>query len=128
MLFPLIVFVGAGLGGVLRYGVNLGALRLLGEAFPFGTFVINVAGSFVMGLIAAAAMAGLGIFGQPEWRLFLMTGVLGGFTTFSAFSLDAAYLWEQDEIGLAALYVGGSVAVSLAAVFAGLWLVRSLSG
>lgn len=128
MFFALIVFVGAGCGGVLRYGTNLAAIRLLGEAFPFGTFLINVAGSFVMGLIAAAAVARIGFFGQPEWRLFLTTGVLGGFTTFSAFSLDAAYLWDRDEFGLAILYVGGSVAVSLAAVSAGLWLVRNLPG
>lgn len=128
MFFALIVFVGAGCGGVLRYGTNLAAIRLLGEAFPFGTFLINVAGSFVMGLVAAAALARIGLFGQPEWRLFLMTGVLGGFTTFSAFSLDTAYLWERDEFGLAILYVGGSVAVSLAAVSAGLWLVRNLPG
>lgn len=79
MFFALIVFVGAGCGGVLRYGTNLAAIRLLGEAFPFGTFLINVAGSFVMGLVAAAALARIGLFGQPGGRLFLMTGVLGGF-------------------------------------------------
>lgn len=128
MPFPLIVFLGAGIGGTLRYGVNLLAIRLLGEAFPFGTFAINVAGSFVMGCVAAAFIARIGIFGDPAWRLFLTTGVLGGFTTFSAFSLDAAYLWERDAYGAAIFYVGGSVAVSLAAVFAGLWLVRGLAG
>ena len=128
MLFSLIVFAGAGIGGVLRYLLNLAAVRLLGEAFPFGTFLINVTGSFVIGIVAAAFVAKIGIFGQPAWRLFLTTGVLGGFTTFSAFALDTAYLWERDDWGLAMLYVGGSVAVSLAAVFAGLWLVRGLAG
>jgi CrcB protein len=128
MLFAAIVFIGAGIGGVIRYGVSLAAIRLLGEAFPFGTFAINVVGSFVMGAVAAAFIAKIGFFGVPAWRLFLTTGVLGGFTTFSAFSLDAAYLWERDEFLLMALYVGGSVLVSLIAVFAGLFLVRSLAG
>jgi fluoride exporter len=128
MFFPLYVFLGAGIGGVLRYTVNLAALRFLGENFPFGTLTVNIVGSFIMGALSAAALAKIGILASAEWRVFLMTGVLGGFTTFSTFSLDVAYLWERDAIGLTILYLGGSVVVSIAAVSAGLWLVRSLVG
>ena len=83
-----IVFLGGGLGAALRHGVNLGVARLLGNGFPYATFFINVTGSFVMGLMAAwFAFKG----GAPQhWRLFLTTGMLGGYTTFSTFSLDAA--------------------------------------
>jgi CrcB protein len=87
--------------------------------------LINITGSFVMGLVAAY-FAFRGDAGQ-HWRLFLTTGVLGGYTTFSAFSLDVALLYERGEVGLAALYVLVSVAVSIAALFAGLALVRSFT-
>ena len=120
----LIVFVGSGLGGMLRYGVNLLAGALLGMNFPWGTAFVNVAGSFIMGLVAGVlAMKGGGWDG---WRLFLATGILGGFTTFSSFSLDAAALWERGATAAAGVYVLGSVAISLAAIFAGLWLTRTL--
>lgn len=128
MLYALIVFLGAGVGGVLRYGVNLAAMRFLGDSFPFGTLAVNVIGSFAMGVLAASFFARLGPFVAPEWRLFLMTGLLGGFTTFSAFSLDTVYLWERDAFGMAAIYVGSSLALSIAALAAGLWLVRGLAG
>ncbi len=97
-----------------------------GTAFPWGTFIVNVVGSLVMGLMVAwfAFRADAGI--SQHARLFLTTGLLGGFTTFSAFSLDAALLWERNAPGLAAAYVLGTVIVSIAALFAGLWLVRSL--
>jgi CrcB protein len=121
----LIVFLGGGLGAALRHGVNLAAARLLGTAFPYGTMTVNVVGSLAMGLLAAwFAFRGGGA--QP-WRLFLTTGLLGGFTTFSTFSLDVALLYERDAYGLAAFYVLVSVALSLAGLFAGLALVRSLS-
>ena len=89
----LIVFLGAGIGGALRHGVNVGAARLFGYGFPLGTLIVNIAGSFAMGLLAGyfAARPHLG----QHARLFLTTGVLGGFTTFSAFSLDAALLIER---------------------------------
>lgn len=125
MMSYLIVFLGAGIGGTMRHGVNLAVTRAFGTHFPLGIMVINVAGCLAMGLIAGW-FALRGQAGQ-EWRLFLTTGILGGFTTFSAFSLDAAVLWERGELGLAALYVGGSVALSLAAVFAGLWVMRQVS-
>jgi CrcB protein len=118
----LIVFLGAGIGGAGRHGVNVLSARLFGTGFPAGTLVINVLGCLVMGLIAGA-FAFRGHLPQ-ELRLFLTTGILGGFTTFSAFSLDAALLWERGEVGLAALYVGASVILSLVAVAAGLALSR----
>ncbi len=121
----LVVFLGAGLGGALRHGVNVAAARMLGTWFPFGTLAVNIIGSFVMGLLVAwFAFRG----DAPQaWRLFLTTGILGGFTTFSAFSLDAALLYERDWIGGALLYVVASVAVSIACLFLGLWLIRVTS-
>lgn len=95
----LIVFIGAGLGGMLRHGVNVIAARLLGLGFPFGTLFVNVAGGLLMGVLAEWLLI-KGIGNQPL-RLFLTTGVLGGFTTFSAFSLDAAVLFS-----VAALFFG----------------------
>ncbi len=120
----LIVFIGAGMGGALRHGVNLAAFRLLGGGFGYGTLAVNVVGSFALGILAAY-LAFKGEAAEP-WRLFLATGVLGGFTTFSAFSLDTALLFERGEPGLTALYIGVSVVGSIAALFAGLWVVRQL--
>jgi fluoride exporter len=121
----LLVFFGGGLGATLRHVVNLVCARSLGSGFPWSTFIINITGSLVMGLIAGY-LAFKGEASQP-WRLFLMTGILGGYTTFSAFSLDTAVLYERGELGLAALYVLGSVVLSIAGLFAGLALVRHLS-
>jgi CrcB protein len=119
----LIVFLGAGIGGALRHGVNLGAARLLGFGFPFGTLIVNVVGSFAIGLLAGYFAFRPGI--DQHTRLFLTTGILGGFTTFSAFSLDAALLIERHAYAMAAAYVAGSVAASVAALFFGLALFRS---
>jgi fluoride exporter len=121
----LLVFIGGGLGSSLRHTVNVLCTRLLGTSFPYHTFIINITGSIVMGLIAGY-LAFKGEASQP-WRLFLMTGILGGYTTFSAFSLDAALLYERGEIGLALFYVLGSVVFSIAGLFAGLALVRHLA-
>jgi CrcB protein len=121
----LLVFVGGGLGAALRHGVNILASRLLGTAFPYATIIENVSGSLVMGLLAGY-FAFKGDASQPM-RLFLATGVLGGYTTFSAFSLDTALLWERGEVALAAVYVIGSVALSIAGLVAGIALVRHLS-
>ena len=118
----LIVFAGAGIGGALRHGVNVAADRL-GYQFPFSTLLVNVLGSFLMGLLAGYFAYRTGI-GQ-HWRLFLTTGILGGFTTFSAFSLDAALLIERHSYGMAAAYVLGSVAASVFALFLGLSLFRA---
>lgn len=120
-----LVFVGGGLGAVLRYGMSIGVTRLAGTGFPFATLSINVFGSFLMGLVVAwFAFRGEG--GQ-EWRLFLTTGVLGGYTTFSAFSLETMLLYERGDTMLAALYVVLSVVVSVLALAAGLAVVRSLT-
>lgn len=120
----LYVFLGAGLGGVARYGVHVAAATWLGLGFPYGTLAVNVVGSFFMGLFAVLIAARLG--DMPEARLFLMTGVLGGFTTFSAFSLDAYGLWARGEAGLAVLYVVASVGLSIGALIAGLALARAV--
>ena len=121
----LIVFLGGGVGAAIRHGMNIGVARVLGTAFPYGTLIINITGSFVMGLIAGYfALKGDA---SQHWRLFLTTGILGGYTTFSAFSLDTALLYERGEIGLSALYVATSVAVSIAGLFAGLAIVRSFA-
>ena len=126
----LIVFIGAGIGGALRHGVNGLALRLAGPDFPYATMCINVVGCFVMGLIAGyfAFRGGTGIFGQmsQHWRLFLTTGILGGFTTFSAFSLDFAMLWQRGAMGPAAIYLLVSVVGSLVAVFVALAVARAV--
>ena len=120
----LIVALGSALGGALRHAVNVGCARLLGIGWPYGTFAVNVVGSFAIGAIAAYfALRGHG--GQA-WLLFLTTGVLGGFTTFSAFSLDVVLLYERGRLDLAALYLVGSVGASVAALLLALALVRRL--
>lgn len=123
----LLVFLGAGIGGAARHAVNLGCARSCGDAFPWGTLTVNVVGSFAMGLIAGwfAFKAGEGW--SQHARLFLTTGVLGGFTTFSAFSLDAMLLWERGEALAAAAYVGASVALSILALAGALAILRSLT-
>jgi CrcB protein len=121
----LIVFLGGGLGAAMRHGVNLLMARWLGTHFPYATLTENVTGSLVMGLLAGY-FAFVGEVPQ-HWRLFLTTGILGGYTTFSAFSLDTALLYERGELGLAALYVLLSVAVSIGGLFAGLAVVRHFS-
>lgn len=115
-----LVFLGGGLGSVGRWLVGLGAMRLMGTGFPWGTLAVNLIGGLVMGVLARVLVF-LPSSGHDA-RVFLMTGVLGGFTTFSAFSLDTANLWLRGEAGAAALYVGLSVAGSLGAVAVGLWL------
>lgn len=121
-------FLWVGLGGALgamgRYGVGLAAGRLLGLAFPWGTLVVNVAGSLLMG-IAAIWIARHVAASEPA-RLFLMTGVLGGFTTFSAFSLDVFSLWERGEGALAIGYGAASVGLSVLALVIGIALGRWL--
>lgn len=119
----LIVFLGAGIGGALRHAVNVAAVRVAGYGFPFGTLTVNIAGSLAMGLLAGYFAYRTGI--NQHLRLFLTTGILGGFTTFSAFSLDAALLIERHNYGAAAGYIVGSVALSLVAVFVGIALFRT---
>jgi CrcB protein len=127
MLPVCLVFVGAGFGGVLRHGVNLGAARLFGTNFPWGTLTVNVVGSLIMGLLAGYFAFRDGAHWTQHARLFLTTGVLGGFTTFSTFSLDVVLLLERGETGSATFYALSSLIVSVLALFAGLLLVRTLA-
>ena len=117
-----IVFLGAGLGGTLRHAVNVIVPRLLGSNYPYSTILVNAGGSFIMGLMAGW-FAYKGDSSQA-WRLFLATGLLGGFTTFSTFSLDAALLWERGETWNVALYVLSSVTLSLGGIIGGLGVMR----
>jgi len=119
-----LVFIGGGLGAAARHLVNLLAARLLGISFPWGTLAVNVVGSFAMGVLVAWLAAKYEGGGQGL-RLFLATGVLGGFTTFSSFSLDAISLWERGAHGTAAAYVIASLVLSLAGLVAGLALIRA---
>lgn len=116
------IFIGAGLGGVARHYFNALAVGLFGTAFPWGIFAINVIGSVAMGVIVEwLALSG----GAPQGlRLFLTTGILGGFTTFSTFSLDAALLYERGQLGLALVYVVASVVVAIGGLFLGIYAVR----
>jgi fluoride exporter len=121
----LIVFLGGGLGASLRHGVNLLTARLFpGLGFPLATLVINVTGSMVMGvLVAIFAFKGGG---TQHWRLFLTTGILGGYTTFSTFSLDVALLYERGDLMQAALYVLGSVALSILGILLAMAITRQV--
>lgn len=117
-----LVFLGAGLGGLARHGVNCLALRM-GSSFPWGTMAINVSGSVLMGLVVGwFAARGDG----AAARLFVATGMLGGYTTFSTFSLEAFMLIERGEWIGALGYVAGSVALGIGGLFLGLYLMRQL--
>jgi fluoride exporter len=116
------VALGGAIGASLRYLTNVGAMRMFGPGFPIGTVIVNIAGSFVMGLLVVT----LAKKGGNHLAPLLMTGILGGFTTFSAFSLDALTLWERGQQGLAFGYVAASVLFSLAAIAAGLFVARNL--
>jgi fluoride exporter len=121
----LVVALGSGIGGALRHAINVGASRFLGSSWPYGTFTVNLVGSFAIGLVAGYfALRG---HASQGWLLFLTTGILGGFTTFSAFSLDVALLYERGRLDLAGVYAVGSVLLSVAALFLAMALVRRLS-
>lgn len=119
----LIVFAGAGIGGALRHAANVAAFRLLGAGLPAATLFVNVAGSLAMGVLAGYFASRTGI--SQHVRLFLTTGVVGGFTTFSAFSLDTALLIQRHSYWTAAAYALASVLCSVAALFVGLSLYRA---
>lgn len=122
----LIVFLGAGLGGALRHGINLIVARGLPNSIGVSTFIVNVVGCFLMGVLIE--MFALKAGASQTARLFLATGVLGGFTTFSSFSLETLLLYERGAVGWAVLNIFASVVVSLTALAAGLLLVRQASG
>ena len=121
----LAVFLGGGIGAALRHGVNRASLAYLGPAFPYGTLFVNVAGGVLMGVLAELFLV-KGGGGSQEWRLFLTTGLLGGFTTFSAFSLDAALMWQRGDYTSLGTYVVGSVFFSIAGLFFGMAATRAL--
>jgi CrcB protein len=118
------VGVGGGLGALIRYFMAGAVQPSWWPGFPFGIFVVNITGGLVMGLITE--LAALKIQMTPEMRAFLTTGILGGYTTFSTFSLDSALLMERGAYMQAAAYIVGSVAFSIVALFAGLWIVRAI--
>jgi fluoride exporter len=121
-----LVFVGGGVGSMLRHASNQISLSLLGPDFPYGTMFVNITGSFLMGLLAGwFALRGTG--GQMV-PLFLTTGILGGFTTFSTFTLDVAVLWERGQVAAATAYVAGSLVTATIGIFSGLALTRVLLG
>jgi fluoride exporter len=117
------VALGGAIGAALRFLTNVGAKQIFGQGYPYGTLIVNIVGSFFMGVLVVV----LARKGGNDFAPFLMTGVLGGFTTFSAFSLDALTLWERGESMSAFVYVAASVLLSLAAIVAGLALARSLA-
>ena len=121
-----LVALGGAIGAGCRHLVNLGSLRLFGPTYPVGTLTVNVVGGLLMGLLAGYfALRYTG--GGQELRLFLATGVLGGFTTFSAFSLDALLLWERGDVVAAVVYVLLSVVLSIGALAAGLFIMRAVA-
>ncbi len=124
MRLLILATLGGALGSGTRHLVNIGITRALGPAYPWATLTVNVVGSFLMGFLVDMIMRRFG--GSPEMRTFLATGILGGFTTFSAFSLDISNLLGRGEAATALGYVVASVAISLLALYAGLALSRAL--
>ncbi|MBN9242825.1 MAG: fluoride efflux transporter CrcB [Mesorhizobium sp.] len=120
-----LVIVGGGIGAGIRHLLNMGAMRLFGSGYPWGTMIINITGSFVMGAFIELLARRFGA--SNELRLFVATGILGGYTTFSSFSLDFATLWERGALGPALAYVLVSVIGGILALFAAFWLVRNLA-
>ncbi len=120
------VALGGAIGASARYLSGAAILRAFGSGFPYGTMFVNIVGSFLMGLLAIWLMERMdGSFSR--YAPFLMTGVLGGFTTFSAYSLDALYLMERGRYMSASIYMGGSVVLAIAALFLGMTLARAIS-
>ena len=108
LINSLLIFIGCGIGGLLRYFVFLGSDSLFGKSFPYGTLIVNVTGSFVIGLLFIVILERFSRF-VPQLRAFLLIGLIGGYTTFSSFSLEVVSLLEEQAIFKAALYIGLSV-------------------
>ena len=124
MRLLILATIGGAIGSGARHLVNVGMTRALGPGFPWATLTVNVVGSLLMGFLVDMILRRFG--GSPEMRTFLATGILGGFTTFSAFSLDISTLLGRGETGAAIGYIIASVAISLLALYAGLALSRAL--
>jgi CrcB protein len=120
----LAVGVGGGIGALLRYFVASAVQSAAWPGYPWGIFVVNITGGLAMGLIVELSALKMQI--SPEMRAFLTTGILGGYTTFSTFSLDSVLLIERGQYVSAATYVAGSTVLSILAVFAGMWAVRAI--
>lgn len=117
------VALGGAIGAAARYLAGVAVLRAFGPGFPWGTFAVNVIGSFLIGVLVVVLAAR----GGERLAPFLITGVLGGFTTFSAFSLDALTLWDRGQALAAGIYVAGSVLAALVAAMAGMALARAVT-
>ncbi|MDR5818272.1 fluoride efflux transporter CrcB [Caballeronia sp. LZ033] len=121
-----LVFVGGGLGSMARHLAGRASLALFGPSFPYGTLGINVLGSFAMGVVAGwFALRG---HADQSVRLFLTTGIIGGFTTYSTFSLETALLWERGDVLSVMFYVGGTLLLGFVGIFGGLALARAALG
>ncbi|MFO7304047.1 MAG: fluoride efflux transporter CrcB [Gammaproteobacteria bacterium] len=120
----LLVFIGGGLGSVLRHGVNLLAAKIFATGYPIGTFLVNVVGALLVGMLAEAFSRG---HLPADLRLFFITGLLGGFTTFSAYSLEIGVLYERGESLAALAYAIASVVGAVGALFVGMYAVRHLT-
>jgi len=121
----LLVASGGAIGSVARYLVGVLMTRIFGVAFPWGTLTVNVAGGLLMGLFIELLARRFN--GSTELRLFVAVGIMGGFTTFSSFSLDVALLWNRGEAFFTLIYVLASVILSIGALFFGLWLARAVA-
>ena len=122
-----LVFIGGGIGACLRHACNLlGARVVAGSPWPWSTFLINISGALLMGVVVEVFAMRNGA--SPQLRLLLATGILGGYTTFSTYALEIGLLLQRGQHGLAALYAGGSVALGLAGLFGGMKLARLLLG
>ena len=124
MLNLLVIFIGGGLGAMSRYGVSQYAIHQFGKSFPYGTLICNITGCLVIGFLAAIFLFKLDI--SYLWRSALITGFLGGYTTFSSFSLDALTLIQEGEVVKAFTYIVSSVLLSLILVYAGFFLGKAL--
>jgi CrcB protein len=122
MQMLLSIALGGAVGAVARHLLAGRVTAIFGSAFPYGTVVVNVFGSFILGLVIITLATRFEL--SQEWRGFIVVGVLGGFTTFSAFSLETALLIERSELMQAALYIGSSVGLSILSLFIGIWLGR----
>ena len=120
----LFIFIGGGLGSLARYALASAVGQITGPGFPWGTLAVNILGGFVMGMLVE--MMALKWSVPQEIRLFLTTGLMGGFTTFSAFSLECASMIERGDWGMAGAYVFSSVIGSILALFAALFLIRNV--
>ena len=126
MKLLLLAATGGAIGSSIRYLINIGSVRLLGTTFPYSTFFINITGSFLMGLLSQWILLRIGDPRATDARVFLLTGILGGYTTFSAYSLDFYLLLQKELFGAAAFYLVGSVALAVIGLFLGIALAARL--